>query len=71
MQPVVRVLFSLLLCLGRGDIHTRAHKNSLAGSHSFLGWLAPAWYLRLLTHLPRPASTISPSPPLPDLQQQT
>ncbi len=41
--------------------------HSLADSQICLGWFAPGWYLRFLTYLPRPASTISPLPPSPDL----
>lgn len=43
-------------------------RHLLAASHICLGWFAPAWYLLFFTYLPRPASTISPLPPSPDLQ---
>mmetsp|Transcript_19704 Transcript_19704/g.50061 ORF Transcript_19704/g.50061 Transcript_19704/m.50061 type:complete len:279 (+) Transcript_19704:788-1624(+) len=41
--------------------------GSLAGSQIFLDWLPPGLYLRLVTHRPVPACTISPWPPSPDL----
>ena len=44
-----------------------ALSRSLAGSHMRFGRFPPGLYLKLSTHLPRPASTISPLPPFPDL----
>lgn len=43
--------------------------NSLAGSQIFLAWFPPGWYLKLGTHRPVPACTISPRPPSPDLKR--